>query len=221
MKTNLILAAVALISAASLYAQTESAPSGTLDPDTGFVTDENGYRYQYTEGRTLELCAGGRYSGTVEVPLAVVVGGDKVEVAGIAADAFRDNKAVKEVNYDRSTQYAGPSAFYRSGISYYWDYSFQIPDYIYPSKDFSLYVRGEVPQYAELTIPQWMQFKHYSAHLKYVRDRREDESAKWGYNPWMADKMQGVYYEMDMPESARKDMFRGYDAQEVIGLACE
>ena len=91
MKTNLILAAVALLSAATLYAQTEAAPSGTLDPDTGFVTDENGYRYQYTEGRTLELCAGGRYSGTVEVPRAVVVGGDKVEVAGIAADAFDRN----------------------------------------------------------------------------------------------------------------------------------
>lgn len=221
MKTNLILAAVALLAAASLYAQPQPAPSGTLDPDTGVVTDGNGYRYQYTEGQKLELCAGGRYSGTVEVPRTLVVGGREVEVAGIAADAFRDNKAVTEVRYDRNTQYVGPSAFYRSGIRYYWDYSFQIPDYIYPSEDFSLYVRQEVPQYVDLTEPQWMQFKHYSAHLRYVRDRREDESAQWGYNPWRADRMQGVYYEMDMPESARKDMFRGYDAREVIGLACE
>ena len=38
-KMNLILAAVALFASAVLYAQTEPAPRGTLDPDTGFVTD--------------------------------------------------------------------------------------------------------------------------------------------------------------------------------------
>lgn len=221
MKFKMILAAVALFAAAALHAQTEPAPRGTLDPDTGFVTDGNGYRYQYTAGKKLELCAGGRYSGTVEVPHAIDIDGKEVEVAGIAADAFRDNKEVTEVYYDRDKQYVGPSAFYRSGVRYLWDYAFSFPDYIYPSEDFSLYVRQTVPEYTDLTDPQWMQFKHYSAHLKYVKDRREDESAQWGYNPWMADRMQGVYYEMDMPESARKEMFRGYDAQEVIGLVCE
>ena len=80
----------------------------------------------------------------------------------------------------------------------------------------------EVPEW-DRTTPLWMFFKHNYAPLTYVEDLLKDESLKWGYNPWMADDkgMQGLYYEMLVPSAVKKDMFRGYDAGEVIGLAMD
>jgi len=220
---NLFFAGLALFAAASLYAQPQSAPSGTLDPETGFVTDENGYRYQYVDGLKLELCAGGRYAGTVNVPRTLVVGGKELEVAGIAAKAFWGNEDVTDVNWDRDTQYVGPSAFYRSGIHYYWDSGYSLPKYVYPSRDFVYYVlQSEVYEWDRNT-PRWMFFKHNCAPLTFDEDLLKNEELKWGYSPWMADDkgMQGIYFEMQVPDQVKKDMFRGYDAQEVIGLAVE
>lgn len=220
---NLFFAGLALFAAASLYAQPQSAPSGTLDPETGFVTDENGYRYQYVDGLKLELCAGGRYAGTVNVPRTLVVGGKELEVAGIAAKAFWGNEDVTDVNWDRDTQYVGPSAFYRSGIHYYWDSGYSLPKYVYPSRDFVYYVlQSEVYEWDRNT-PRWMFFKHNYAPLTFDEDLLKNEELKWGYSPWMADDkgMQGIYFEMQVPDQVKKDMFRGYDAQEVIGLAVE
>ena len=223
MKTNRIMVAVALFAATSLFAQPQSAPSGTLDPDSGFVTDGNGYRYQYVDGLKLELCAGGRYAGTVNVPGTLVVGGKELEVAGIAANAFRDNKEVTEVNYDRDTQYVGPSAFYRSGIYYYWESGYSLPKYVYPSNNSVYYVVQQELYEWDLNTPRWMFFKHNYAPLTFVKDRLKDEEAQWGYSPWWADdmRMQGIYFKMLVPDQVKKDMFRGYDPQEVIGLAME
>ena len=215
-----ITAALALCAAASLFAQDSDAIRGTLDADTGFVTDENGYRYQYVEGLKLELCAGGRYSGTVNVPRTLVVGGKELEVAGIAADAFRDNKAVTDVNYDRLEQYVGPSAFYRSGIYYYWD-NYGLPQYVYPSDDFSLFVLQEKVAEYERNEPRWMFFKHNYAPLTFKEDHMDEDSYQWGYSPWSAERMQGVLFEMPVEASVKKAMFRGYDAQEVVGLVME
>ena len=220
---NLFFAGLALFAAASLYAQPQSAPSGTLDPETGFVTDENGYRYQYVDGLKLELCAGGRYAGTVNVPRTLVVGGKELEVAGIAAKAFWGNEDVTDVNWDRDTQYVGPSAFYRSGIHYYWDSGYSLPKYVYPSRNFVYYVlQSEMYEWYRNT-PRWMIFKHNYAPLTFDEDLLKNEELKWGYSPWMADDkgMQGIYFEMQVPDQVKKDMFRGYDAQEVIGLAVE
>ena len=220
---NLFFAGLALFAAASLYAQPQAAPSGTLDPDNGFVTDENGYRYQYVEGLKLELCAGGRYVGTVNVPRTLVVGGKELEVAGIAAKAFWGNEAVTDVNWDRDKQYVGPAAFYRSGIHYYWDSGYSLPKYVYPSDNSVYYVlQSEIYEWDQNT-PRWMFFKHNYAPLTFVEDLLKDEDLKWGYSPWMADDkgMQGIYFEMQVPDQVKKDMFRGYDPQEVIGLAME
>ena len=220
---KLFFAGLALFAAASLYAQPQSAPSGTLDPETGFVTDENGYRYQYVEGLKLELCAGGRYVGTVNVPRTLVVGGKELEVAGIAAKAFWGNEDVTDVNWDRDTQYVGPSAFYRSGIHYYWDSGYSLPKYVYPSRNFVYYVLQSEMYEWDRNTPRWMFFKHNYAPLTFDEDLLKNEELKWGYSPWMADDkgMQGIYFEMQVPDQVKKDMFRGYDAQEVIGLAVE
>ena len=220
---RLFFASLALLAATSLSAQPQSAPAGTLDPDTGFVTDVNGYRYQYVDGLKLELCAGGRYAGTVNVPGTLVVGGKELEVAGIAANAFRDNKDVTEVNYDRDTQYVGPSAFYRSGIYYYWESGYSLPKYVYPSNNSVYYVVQQELYEWDLNTPRWMFFKHNYAPLTFVKDRLKDEEAQWGYSPWWADdmRMQGIYFKMLVPDQVKKDMFRGYDPQEVIGLAME
>ena len=214
-------AALALCAAVSGLAQDESAVRGTLDPDNNLVTDENGYRYQYVEGLKLELCAGGRYSGTVNLPRTLVVGGKELEVAGIAADAFRDNKDVTDVNYDRSEQYVGPSAFYRSGIHYYWDNRYGLPQYIYPSDDFSLFVLQDKVEEYERYEPRWMFFKHNYAPLTFKEDHMDEDSYQWGYSPWNAERMQGVLFEMPVEASVKKAMFRGYDAQEVVGLVMD
>ena len=214
-------AALALCAAVSGLAQDESAVRGTLDPDNNLVTDENGYRYQYVEGLKLELCAGGRYSGTVNLPRTLVVGGKELEVAGIAADAFRDNKDVTDVNYDRSEQYVGPSAFYRSGIHYYWDNRYGLPQYIYPSDDFSLFVLQDKVEEYERYEPRWMFFKHNYAPLTFKEDHMDEDSYQWGYSPWSAERMQGVLFEMPVEASVKKAMFRGYDAQEVVGLVMD
>ena len=205
------------------FAQPQSGVHGEYDPETEIVTDENGYCYKYVEGLKLELCAGGRYSGTVQLPGSLIVGGKEIEVAGIGANAFRDNKAVTEVTWNRDTQYVGPSAFYRSGMYYYWEGRYGLPGYVYPSENYKLFVRQEeVPEW-DRTTPLWMFFKHNYAPLTYLEDHLTDESLKWGYHPWLAnDKgMQGLYYEMDVPANVKKDMFRGYEAMEVIGLAMD
>ena len=209
----------------SAQAQTvEGTVEVAEDGSTSYVNDSNGYRYHYiSEGTELEICAGGRYSGTVEVPEAVRVGGETLRVAGIAANAFRDNKAVTDVDYDRDTQYVGPSAFYRSGIRYYWDSGYSLPKFAYPSRDFSLYVLQQEIYEWDQTTPRWWFFKHNYAPLTFVQDRLKDEEAQWGYSPWKADgkEMQGVYFEMRVPDCVKKDMFRGYDSQEVVGLVME
>ena len=218
---KLFLAGLALL-AAGIWSARAQTVEGTVevaeDGTTSYVNDSNGYRYHYiSEATELEICEGGRYSGTVQVPEAVRVGGETLRVAGIAANAFRDNQDVTEVNYDRSTQYVGPSAFYRSGIRYYWD-NYSLPQYVYPSTDFQLYVlQAEMPEYDRET-PKWMFFKHNYAPLTFVKDRMKDEEALWGYSPWRADQMQGVYFEMRVPSAVKRDMFRGYEAHEVIGL---
>lgn len=220
---RILTAGLALLCAAGgLSAQTVN---GTLGPEDengkAFVLDDNGYRYQFVEdGAKLELSAGGNYAGTVQVPASVTVGGRTYPVTGIAANAFRDNADVTEVNYDRMTQYVGPSAFYRSGMHYYWSAS-EIPQYVYPSQDFSQFIlQQEVAEWAR-PIPRWMFFKHNYAPLTFVKDQLKDESMQWGYSPWHADRMQGVFFEMRVPDAVKKAMFRGYDAQEVIGLAMD
>ena len=217
-----LLTALALCAGAAFgFAQPQSGVRGEFDPETEIVTDENGYCYKYVDGMKLELCAGGRYAGTVTLPKTLIVGGKELEVAGIGANAFRDNKDVKEVNYDRDGQYVGPSAFYRSGIRYGWGWSFDIPSYGYPDEAFGLIVRPSVPEYPSFERDRWFQFKHNVAPLSFVKDRSKDESALWGYSPWRADQMQGAYYELDASATQKKDMFRGYEAMEVIGLVAE
>ena len=194
------------------------------DGSTSYVTGSDGYRYHFiSEGTELELCEGGRYAGTVQVPESVRVNGETLRVAGVAAKAFWGNEAVTDVNWDRSTQYVGPSAFYRSGIHYYWDGHYGLPGYVYPSDNMQLFVRQEKVEEWDRTTPLWMFFKHNYAPLTFDEDLLSDQDLKWGYNPWMADDkgMQGVYYEMRVPSAVKKDMFRGYDAMEVIGLAME
>ena len=198
---------------------------GDYELDQSYVAAENGYLFHYVrEASELELCAGGFYSGQVFVPEAVYCkGGVTMEVAGVAAKAFWGNEAVKDVNWDRGSQYVGPAAFYRSGMHYYWEGGYGLPGYVYPSENFQQFVRQEeVPEW-DRTTPLWMFFKHNYAPLTYVEDLLKDESLKWGYNPWMADDkgMQGLYYEMRVPSAVKKDMFRGYDAGEVIGLAMD
>ena len=207
----------------TLPASAQEAVHGEFDPESETVTDENGYRYQYVDGMKLELCAGGNYAGTVTLPRTLEVGGKELEVAGIAAKAFWGNEAVKDVNWDRDTQYVGPSAFYRSGMHYYWDGRYGLPGYVYPSENYQLFVRQEeVPEW-DRTTPLWMFFKHNYAPLTFVEDRLKDEELKWGYHPWLASEkgMQGLYYEMDVPATVKKDMFRGYEAMEVIGLVMQ
>ena len=214
----LVLPALAL--SLTFSASAQDAPHGEYDPESETVTDVNGYRYHYVEGLKLELCAGGNYAGTVSLPRSLEVGGKEMEVAGIGAKAFWGNEAVTDVTWDRDTQYVGPSAFYRSGMHYYWDGRYGLPGYVYPSENFQLFVRQEeVPEW-DRTTPAWMFFKQNYAPLTYLEDHLKDEDLKWGYHPWLAsDKgMQGLYYEMDVPANTKKDMFRGYEAMEVIGL---
>ena len=198
---------------------------GDFELDQSYVAAENGYLFHYVrEATELELCTGGRYSGQVFVPEAVYCkGGATLEVVGIAAKAFWGNEAVTDVNWDRSTQYVGPSAFYRSGMHYYWDGHYGLPGYVYPSDNMQRFVRQEKIEEWDRTTPLWMFFKHNYAPLTFDEDLLSDEDLKWGYNPWLADDkgMQGVYYEMRVPSAVKKDMFRGYDAMEVIGLAME
>ena len=218
----LLLPALAfLCTALSVQAQDDSTIRGELDPDTGYVTDQNGYRYQYVEGLKLELCAGGNYSGTVYLPQTLLVGGKELEVAGIAANAFRDNKDVTDVIWDQNTQYVGPSAFYRSGVYYYWQSRYGIPGYVYPSEDFSVFVLQDKVEEFDRTTPRWVFFKHNYAPVTFKKDRMEDESAQWGYSPWRAEDMQGVYFEMNAPDSVKRSMFRGYEAMEVVGVLME
>lgn len=223
MKIKFPIVAVALCAAVfSVFAQDDAAVRGSYESDETYVTDADGFRYQrVSEGSELELCAGGRYSGTVRLPSAVRVGEEVFPVVGIAENAFRDNKAVTEVIWDREKQYVKASAFYRSGIRYYWDSHYGLPEYVYPSGDFMLFVlQQEFPEYNR-TSPRWMFFKHNYAPLRFVQDRMEDETANWGYNPMRADEMQGVYFEMPVPGAVKQEMFRGYEAYEVIGLLVE
>jgi hypothetical protein len=197
---------------------------GEYELDYSYVADVNGFLYhKIQEGTELELCAEGRYAGRIQVPEAVSANGEVLPVAGVAAKAFWGNDAVTDVIWDHGTQYVGPSAFYRSGIHYYWDSNYSLPKYVYPSQNSVYYVlQSEIYDWDQKT-PRWMFFKHNYAPLTFVEDRLKDEDAQWGYNPWWADdmKMQGVYFEMRVPSQVKKDMFRGYDPQEVIGLMVE
>ena len=209
----------------SAQAQTvEGTVEVAEDGSTSYVTGSDGYRYHFiSEGTELEICEGGRYSGTVQVPESVRVNGETLRVAGVAAKAFMGNTAVTDVNWDRNTQYVGPSAFFRSGMHYYWDSGYSLPKYVYPSDNFINYVvQSEIYDWDKDT-PRWMFFKHNYAPLTFIENLSEDQDLKWGYNPWTAnDKgMQGIYFEMRVPSAVKRDMFRGYDAQEVIGLAME
>lgn len=195
---------------------------GTYELDYNYVVDVNGYLYRKVQdGKALELCAEGRYEGRIYLPEAVSANGEVLPVAGVAEKAFWGNGDVTDVNWDNGTQYVGPSAFYRSGVYYYWD-TYNLPGYVYPSRDYTKFVRQEEVEYG-LTNPVWMFFKHNYAPLTFVKDGMKDESLQWGYNPWMADdmRMKGLYYEMNVPSGVKKDMFRGYDAQEVMGLIME
>ena len=225
MNKKCFLACLALLAAGWCAVEAQTV-AGSVEPgdgsETAYVTDDNGYRYRrVSEGMELELCEGGRYAGTVEVPTAVSIGGETLPVVGIAARAFWGNKDVTEVRWDRERQYVGPSAFYRSGIRYYWNHSFSIPAYIYPDTSFYLFVRPSVPEYFDTSMPEWLLFKHNSARLTYIKDRSKDEEALWGYSPWRADRMQGAYYELRVLDAVRKEMFRGYEAREVVGLVAD
>ena len=220
-----IWAGLALLSAGSLSAQAQTV-QGTAELEDGqqtaYVTDANGYRYQrVSEGTELELCEGGRYAGTVQLPEAVVCGGETLPVVGIAAKAFWGNKDVTEVRWDREKQYVGPSAFYKSGIRYYWNHTFDIPGYIYPDNSLYLFVRPSVPEWHSFSVIEWLEFKQYNARLTFVKDRSKDEEALWGYSPWRADQMQGAYYELRILDAVRKEMFRGYEAHEIVGLVSD
>ena len=227
MNKKSFLAGLALL-AAGLCAAQAPTPTGTVEMEDGnetaYVTDSNGYRYRrISEGTELELCEGGRYSGRITLPESVTVQGEALRVAGVAAKAFWGNTDVTEVIWDHGTQYVGPSAFYRSGVRYFWESGYSLPKYAYPSRDFSLYVLQQEIYDWDRTTPRWWFFKHNYAPLTFVQDRLKDEEALWGYSPWKADgkEMQGVYFEMRVPDSVKKDMFRGYDSQEVVGLVME
>ena len=195
---------------------------GDYELDNSYVADVNGYLYHYVnEATELELCEGGFYKGMVRTPESVSVGGKETRVAGVAAKAFWGNEDVTDVLWDNDAQYVGPSAFYRSGIHYYWENGYGLPAYVYPSSNFQLFVRQDKVEEFEQQSPLWMFFKHNYAPLTFVKDLLSDESRRWGYNPMLADdmQMQGVYYEMRVPDAVKKEMFRGYDPGEVIGLA--
>ena len=220
-----MLAGLALF-AAGVFSSRAQTVEGTAEMEDGmttaYVTDANGYRYhRISEGTELELCEGGRYAGTVRVPEAVVCQGETLPVAGVAAKAFWGNKDVTEVIWDREKQYVGPSAFYRSGVRYYWNHSFDLPGYIYPDTSFYVFVRPSVPEWHSFAAPEWLQFKHFSARLTFVKDRSKDEEALWGYSPWRAEQMQGAYYELRTLDAVKKEMFRGYEPREVVGLVSD
>ena len=195
---------------------------GDYELDYSYVVDVNGYVYQkVAEGTELELCAGGLYKGTVELPETVLDHGETYRVAGVGEKAFYGNRDVTDLRVPNKDQYIKPAALYRSGIRYGWEYSFNAPGYIYPDMDKYTFVRPEAPEEYDVSEDFWLLFKHYYAPLTYVKDRRGDEKAEWGYYPFKAKEMQGVQYELRVPDAVRREMFRGYDATEIIGLAAE
>lgn len=195
---------------------------GDYELDYGYVVDVNGYVYQkVAEGTALELCAGGIYKGTVTLPKAVSDHGEVLPVAGFGEKALYGEREVTDVTYYRDTQYVKPSAFYRSGMRYVWRTDYNLPKYIYPSEDFQSYIIQQELYDWDYNTPRWMFFKHNYAPLTFVKDQLKDESKKWGYSPFHAAGMQGIFFEMRVPDAVKKAMFRGYDAQEVIGLAMD
>ena len=198
--------------------------AGEYERAGAYVPDTQGFMYRYvSEATELELCAGGRYAGTIHVPETVNCKGEALKVVGVAEKAFWGNKAVTDVIWDHGTQHIGPSAFYRSGMHYYWDSDYSLPKYVYPSRNSVYYVlQSEIYDWDQNT-PRWMFFKHNYAPLTFVKDQLKDEEKQWGYSPWKADDMgmQGIYFEMRVPDQVKKEMFRGYDPQEVVGLAME
>ncbi|MCR4823871.1 MAG: hypothetical protein K5849_00780 [Bacteroidales bacterium] len=192
---------------------------GAYSLDYGTVPDTKGYMYQrVSEGSALELCAGGRYRDAVQLPEFVDYQGEHLPVVGIAEKAFYGNKAVRRVQMANDKQYARQSAYYRSGIFYSWNQSFDLPGYVYPDADYFTFVRPTVKEWTNFDAPSWVLFKHNYAPLTFVKDRSKDETARWGYSPLRAEEMQGAYYEMRVPDAVRKEMFRGYQYGEVIGL---
>ena len=195
---------------------------GTYERETSFVADVNGFLYKYVaEATELELCEGGFYSGLVRLPDAVDLRGETLPVAGIAADAFRGNKAVTDVIFDQETQYARPAAFYGSGIRYAWNYRGSLPAYAYPDDNFYTFVRPNVPEDHDFALDRWLLFKQNYDFLHFVKDRSRDEDALWGYSPWRAEQMQGAYYELRVLDIVRKQMFRGYEPHEVVALVAD
>ncbi len=195
---------------------------GDYELDYGYVVDVNGYVYQkVAEGTALELCAGGLYKGTVALPQAVSDHGEVYPVAGFGEKALYGELEVTEVNYYRDTQYVKPSAFYCSGMHYVWQTAYSLPKYVYPSADFQSYILQQELYDWDYHSPRWMFFKHNYAPLTFVKDQLKDESMQWGYSPWHADRMQGVFFEMRVSDAVKKAMFRGYDAGEIVGLAMD
>ena len=195
---------------------------GEFELDGSYKADVNGFLYKYVaEATELELCAGGLYSGTIRLPEAVECREGTLPVAGIASEAFYGNKNVTEVLFDANKQYARPAAFFNCGIRYVWDYRGEIPGYAYPDMDFYTFVRPNVPEGHDFDADRWLLFKQNYDFLTFVKDRSEDEDALWGYSPWRAEQMQGAYYELRVLDLVRRQMFRGYEPQEVIGLVAD
>ena len=175
---------------------------GDYELDYGYVVDVNGYVYQkVAEGTALELCAGGIYKGTVTLPKAVSDHGEVLPVAGFGEKALYGEREVTDVTYYRDTQYVKPSAFYRSGMRYVWRTDYNLPKYIYPSEDFQSYIIQQELYDWDYNTPRWMFFKHNYAPLTFVKDQLKDESKKWGYSPFHAAGMQGIFFEMRVPDA--------------------
>ena len=187
-----------------------------------YVADVNGYLYKYIDEATrLLLWDYGFYSGTVNLPEAVNVAGKALPVAGISSEALSRKREVTDVYFNQETQYAEPGAFVGSGIRYAWNYRGSLPAYAYPDNNFSTFVRPSVPEGHDFSTDRWLLFKQNYEQLHFVKDRSKDEEALWGYSPWQAERMQGAYYELRVPDSVRKQMFRGYDPFEVVALVAD
>lgn len=187
-----------------------------------YLADVNGYLYKFvSEGTQLLLWERGFYSGTVRLPEAVSYRGKDLPVEGISSEALAGNKEVTDVYFDAQKQYAEPGAFLGTGIRYAWNYRGSLPGYAYPDERFSTFVRPNVPEGHDFSEDRWLFFKQNYDFLHFVKDRTHDEEALWGYSPWRAEKMQGAYYELRVPDSVRKQMFRGYDSNEVVALVAD
>ena len=195
---------------------------GIYRHEGGSFATPDGYMYNLAdEGTTAKLIRGGRYSGVIEVPDAVMFDGQEYPVVGIGEGAFRGNPDVTGVGLSAKDQYIAPGAFWLSGIPYDWE-SLTTPSYVYPDKDLFAFVSASArdDEY-DYSMDNWLIFKQNCGPLFFVKDNSKDEDAKWGCYRSNPDIAQGIHYELRTPDVLRRQMFRGYSSYEIVALAMD